>query len=260
MNIKSLLIGHLSRTVEPLEIKTEFLSFTSSQKGINFSRKVVVALFMENIQNYFHVNSKINVAVVGGSQHDPELAALHQLGFAYDLTILGIEDSDEFLDLNEQSKFASQYDLVICSQVLEHLWNSSVAIETLCKMVKPGGKLWISVPTSNRKHASPDYFSAGYTPEFLSLNCEQHKLKTLYKKDFGSKREYAARHLLPIWLTERGHRFPLIFSFEGRSILRQIILSILYSQTLLYIQLSSSKLFSDSKYSTETVLLASKSI
>ena len=182
------------------------------------------------------------------------------MGFDYSLTTFGIEDSDEFLDLNSPCKLTNQFDLVICSQVLEHVWNSGTAIETLCGMVKPGGKLWISVPASNRKHASPEYYSAGYTSKFLVLNCAQHNLKVSFSIDFGSKREYAARHLLPVWLTEKGHKAPLLFAFEGKTLLRQVVLSGLYLQTLLYLQLSSSKIFSNSKYSTETVILASKSI
>lgn len=245
---------------ERLEISSDFHSFVAAQKGINYSRKVIIALFMENIQNCFSANSRINVALVGGSPGDPELSSLREMGFDYSLTTFGIEDSDEFLDLNVQSQLTNQFDLVICSQVLEHLWNSGVAIETLCGMVKPGGRLWISVPASNRKHASPEYFSAGYTSKFLVLNCAQHNLKVSFSIDFGSKREYAARHLLPIWLTERGHRAPLLFAFEGKSSIRRLVLSAIYLQTLIYLQLSSSKLFSNSKYSTETVYLAFKSV
>ena len=245
---------------EKMEFDPRFRTFLNSQKGLNFSRKLIVSLFMQNILRCFKPHSRISVALVGGSKHDPELSSLRELGFEFDVTTFGIEDSDEFLDLNFSCQITRQFDLVICSQVLEHVWNCGLAIETLCKMVKPAGKLWISVPASNRKHASPDYFSAGYTPRFLIMNCVNHGFETLYSLDFVSKREYAARHLLPSWLTEKGHKFPLIFAFEGKSLLRQIVLTFMYLRTLLYLQLSSSRLFSNSKYSTETVFLASKSI
>lgn len=243
-----------------VEINPKFRSFAYSQKGLNFSRRIIIALFMENIQSCFESDSTISVALVGGGNHDPELSSLRELGFDFNLTIFGIEDSDEFLDLNAPTQIAKQFDLVICSQVLEHLWNSGLAIETLCKMVRPDGKLWISVPTSNRKHAAPDYFSAGYTPNFLISNCAQHDLKVSYSLDFGSKREYAARHLLPIWLTQKGHKTPLLYAFEGKTVHRQVVLSVIYLQTLLYLQFCSPRLLSNSKYSTETVFLASKSV
>jgi hypothetical protein len=126
-------------------------------------------------------------------------------------------------------------------------------------MVKPDGKLWISVPASNRKHASPDYFSAGYTSNFLDLNCTQYNMEVMFSKDFGSKREYAARHLLPVWLTKKGHEFPLLFAFEGKTLLNRIALSFMHLPTLVYLHFVSSKLFFHSKYSVETVFLASKS-
>lgn len=250
---------YFSSNGEKMKINPRFRSYLDSQASLNITRKFVLALFMESIQKNFDSGFRIRIALVGGSRHDPELSSLRELGFDYNLTTFGIDGSDEFLDLNVPSELKEHFDLVICSQVLEHVWNTGVAIETLCSMVKPTGKLWISVPTSNRKHASPDYFSAGYTPNFLALNSAKYELKVLFSKDFGSKREYAARHLLPIWLSERGHRFPLFFAFEGKTILRQLVLSVLHLHTLLYLQLSSSKLLFNSKYSSETVFLASKS-
>lgn len=257
---ESMFSRYFSLTGEKIIINPKFRSFINSQKQLNFSRKIIVSLFMENIQNYFNYDHPISVALVGGSKQDPELSSLRELGFNFDVTTFGIEDSDEFLDLNVATQMSVQFDLVICSQVLEHLWNSGLALETLCKMVKPAGKLWISVPASNRKHASPDYFSAGYTPDLLILNCAQHGLKVSYSLDFGSKREYAARHLLPIWLTEKGHRIPIFYAFEGKTLLRRAVLSVIYLHTLIFLQMSSSKTFSYSKFSTETVFLASKSI
>ena len=259
MNFRSMLDSDHFKIGERIETNPDFRSFVSSLERLNFSRQVVVLLFMQNILNSFESKQDLNVALVGGSENDPEIYALRELGFDFELIVFGIENADIFLDLNAPSYLDTQFDLVICSQVLEHTWNSVLALETLCKMVKPNGKLWISVPTSNRKHASPEYFSAGYTSNFLDLNCSQQNMKVLFSTDFGSKREYAARHLLPIWLTKRGHKFPLLFAFEGKTLLIRVALSFMHLPTLIYLHFASSKLFAQSKYSAETVFLASKS-
>jgi 2-polyprenyl-3-methyl-5-hydroxy-6-metoxy-1,4-benzoquinol methylase len=51
-----------------------------------------------------------------------------------------------FLDI-QKGPGDGQYDLVICSEVIEHLDNQPLAVQHLAKMVKPGGHLLLSCPT-----------------------------------------------------------------------------------------------------------------
>ena len=60
------------------------------------------------------------------------------------------------------------FDLAICCQVLEHVWNISQAIHNISRLVKISGHVWINVPSSNMKHASPHYYSAGYQSEMIA--------------------------------------------------------------------------------------------
>src|SRR6516164_8926826 len=41
---------------------------------------------------------------------------------------------------------SSSYDVVICEQVLEHLTDLDIAIETIGRLVKPGGRAFVGVP------------------------------------------------------------------------------------------------------------------
>ncbi len=61
------------------------------------------------------------------------------------------------------------------------------------------------------EHGSPEYFSAGYTKEFLIKNLENRGLNTLEAGEVGTERYYKSIHLLQAWYTkkevEAGYRF-----------------------------------------------------
>jgi SAM-dependent methyltransferase len=171
-----------------------------------------------------------SVAIVGGSSREPELVALKEIYLNLQETYFGIESNEigiEFynLDLNEQSSNFGVFDLVICSQVLEHVWNFDVAIENLINLVRPnGGLLWINCPASNMVHGSPDYFSAGYSPEMLKKHLEFRNLTTINHGSFGSRRMYFFTHALNYWPTDFELAHPLISYRPLRSYGRKIII------------------------------------
>lgn len=51
------------------------------------------------------------------------------------------------------------YDTVLCSEVLEHVANPHAALREICRVLRPGGALLLSVPFLARLHEEPhDYF------------------------------------------------------------------------------------------------------
>lgn len=70
-------------------------------------------------------------------------------------------DVDYVCDLtaDENPLPKNTFDLVLCCSVMEHVTKPWVMAEKITEVVKPGGKLFISVPWSWRYHAYPDdYF------------------------------------------------------------------------------------------------------
>jgi SAM-dependent methyltransferase len=62
-------------------------------------------------------------------------------------------------DLNQGIPVASDsYDNIISLNTLEHIWNDTLVLQEMVRVLKPGGKLYVSVPFLYRVHASPsDY-------------------------------------------------------------------------------------------------------
>lgn len=63
------------------------------------------------------------------------------------------------------------FDAVLCTQVLEHLHNPTECLKEMCRVLKPGGNLFLTVPMSQNEHQVPyDYFR--YTSFGLKHICK----------------------------------------------------------------------------------------
>jgi SAM-dependent methyltransferase len=62
-------------------------------------------------------------------------------------------------DLTEIPVEAARYDLVVCTQVLEHVPRPEPTLAELHRVLKPGCKLWLSTPLYYEEHMQPyDFF------------------------------------------------------------------------------------------------------
>ena len=150
------------------------------------------------------------VAIVGGASKEPELIHLAKK----EVTYFGIDAESlqcyNYLNLNALTKFEQQFDLVVCSQVLEHVYDVKVALENLANLVKPGGYLWIACPASNYAHGSPEYFSAGYSHQLITKLLDTTLFETILAQSYGSSRMYFFTHAIQYWPTRKEYEFPLL--------------------------------------------------
>lgn len=70
----------------------------------------------------------------------------------------------------------ASYDLVLCTQVLEHLPDPRTVLAELARVLKPGGALWLSAPLFYEEHEVPyDFFR--YTQYGLRQLLEEQSLR-----------------------------------------------------------------------------------
>lgn len=205
------------------------------------------------------------VGILGGSSKEPELLELLKIYPDSAVTYLGIEkgiNENPFieLDLNECGVMDQSFDIVICAQVLEHVWNLENCMRNLSKIVNPrGGLLWLNCPASNMVHGSPEYFSAGYSSEMVIRNLENHQFEVILSDSIGSRRLYFFTHTLQYWPSKFELTHPLLTYRPLRSYGRRFIPeTFLGFFGRLYSLFLSNKKLSKSQYDTETFVLAKK--
>jgi SAM-dependent methyltransferase len=260
-----------SRREIRLQLKENEILKTNPFKNIglelcpsNFGRALVLAQFLNCVPGLLQLKPEqsLKVAVIGGSSEEYELAALKNFGFKLDFQVFGIDGESTHLDLNieDSNTRHSQwsFDLILCSQVLEHTWNIDAVFKNLAKFISPGVLIWVAAPASNRFHGSPEYYSAGYTEKFIEQNFEKLGFTTLHSGQIGTKRNYFATHLLPRWLSVRAHANPLFFSIGQGNFLANVFYMVNYLPWTLLLTMTSPRITSDPRFATESWFLGTQ--
>ena len=203
----------------------------------------------------------IKIAVVGGSAYDSEVVALRHLGIQVHVETFGVDGADHWLDLNtpvKRQEATGHFDLVVCSQVLEHVWNHQAFFDHLYSLATPGAFLWLACPASNRPHGSPDFFSAGFTANYLARNVEHRGATVLAAGEVGSRRLYESALLSRTWLSYLGHAFPpaAYLDDKTRPWARRLLVTLYSLPQSIRLTLLSPRLHYTGRWATESWILA----
>lgn len=79
----------------------------------------------------------------------------------------GIEFAEK--DLYEISLFPLKFDLVVCSDALEHLTDTAKALTRLGRWTAPGGSLYLTVPIEGENSPNPYHVQSWTRDGFMSL-------------------------------------------------------------------------------------------
>jgi hypothetical protein len=227
----------------------------STLAHLHAGRAMVLKQFEEAINKTVFHHDDFRLAVVGGGHDEVEIEIIRKLIGNITVTSFGIDGTDVYLDLNESDSVSnslhSVFDLVICCQTLEHIWNLTEAINNLNLLVKQGGHVWVNVPASNMKHGSSDYFSAGYQSNMLGNLFALVGFSSISKGEIGSRRLYLMTHKQRYWPNAQTHKNPFLRGIESRRYLF-ILKFIRYLFKNLEASFWSAKVAVGSEFSTES--------
>ena len=101
---------------------------------------------------------------------------------------MGPNDEKHWGDLHYPiaTKHAGDYDLIVFSQTLEHLYNPLICLQNLNAALKPGGFLFTSVPMLNHLHMGYTFFTMP-TPYGLAMWMVQSGFEVLKIGHYGSE-------------------------------------------------------------------------
>jgi SAM-dependent methyltransferase len=90
----------------------------------------------------------------------------------------------EFNLNNEIPLDSEQFDTILVTDVLEHIQNPDLLMSEISRLLKPSGKLILTVPFFYWIHETPhDYFR--YTEYALKMLCEKNSLKAVELETYG---------------------------------------------------------------------------
>jgi len=91
--------------------------------------------------------------------------AYGRIDFASDITAIPAPDAS--------------YDVVLCTEVLEHVPEPFAAVREMARLLKPGGRLLLSAPLGSGRHQLPFHFYGGFTPEWYQHVARQLSLDVI---------------------------------------------------------------------------------
>jgi SAM-dependent methyltransferase len=94
----------------------------------------------------------------------------------------GYSRLDYISDITSIPVADASFDAILCTEVLEHVPEPIQAIHEMTRILKPGGRLFISAPLASGLHQMPFHFYGGYTPPFYQkflteCNCEVNEIR-----------------------------------------------------------------------------------
>ncbi len=86
-------------------------------------------------------------------------------------------------NIDEKNQF---FDAILCTEVLEHIPYPNTAIAEFSRLLKPGGKLILTVPANSLRHMDPYYFYSGFSNRYLDLILKENNFDQIYIESVGS--------------------------------------------------------------------------
>lgn len=80
----------------------------------------------------------------------------------------------------------NSFDLILCTEVFEHIPEPIRAMKELVRICKPGGKILITAPFTSGIHQEPYHFYAGFSPYFYDYLKNLYNLKIIQFKNQGN--------------------------------------------------------------------------
>lgn len=92
-----------------------------------------------------------------------------------------------------------KYEVIICTEVLEHVPNPVAAYEKMVHLLAPGGVLVISVPLMSLMHQAPFWFQSGLSPQWFEYHSNQNGIEVQELAIYGDYVDYMEQEVLRLF-------------------------------------------------------------
>jgi ubiquinone/menaquinone biosynthesis C-methylase UbiE len=119
---------------------------------------------------------------------------------------------DIISDINSIPVPDSSFDVVLCTEVFEHISEPIRTISEFSRILKPGGKLILTLPVCSLTHFAPYYYYNGFSRYFLQKFLEESSFLIGEMTYNGNYYEYLAQELHRVpYMAERYSKIKIPF-------------------------------------------------
>jgi len=98
------------------------------------------------------------------------------------------------------------FDVVLCTEVLEHVPEPIEALREFSRILKPGGRLLLTAPLGSGLHQLPYHYYGGYTPEWYKYVAQKFGLNIVELVPNGGFFKLLAQESARVAWTMQQHR------------------------------------------------------
>ena len=89
-------------------------------------------------------------------------------------------------------------DVILCTEVFEHIKNPILAIKEFSRILKPGGKLLLTAPFCSITHMAPYYYQNGFSKYWYREILKDYKFKINEETSYGNYFAYIIQELFRV--------------------------------------------------------------
>ncbi len=93
----------------------------------------------------------------------------------------------------------NKYDLIICTEVLEHVPDPTAAFKKMVSLLSPNGVLVISVPLMSLMHQAPYWFQPGLSPQWFEYHSKHNYMNIESLTIYGDYVDYMEQEILRVF-------------------------------------------------------------
>ena len=130
-------------------------------------------------------------------------------------------------DITEVPEPNDSFDVILCTEVLEHLPNPVLAIKEFSRLLRKDGCLILTAPFCSLTHFSPYHYSTGFNSYFYEYHLPLYGFEILELEKNGNFFEYIAQEVrrIPSISSKYTKQTPNIFQHFAISILLNMLQS-----------------------------------
>lgn len=90
----------------------------------------------------------------------------------------------------------SSFDVILCSEVFEHIPEPEKAVEEFSRILRPGGTLILTAPFNSLVHFSPYHYCTGFSKYWYEYHLDKYGFKIESLKENGNWFRYLQQEIL----------------------------------------------------------------